>query len=241
MKTPSIRFLASLTLLACLCATATAQSPQSEELTLITPVLLNDLSEPLYYRDSGNSYVALQAGLRSRGNFIRLNRAGGIQFFAKQLDAETGITQWKPVVEASWEKDWRSVILLIGAIQSRPFVYPMNDSLQAHPENSIRVVNFTQTRIGMLVGEERKLIDKNKTEVFAVNAYTGANIPLRIILETETNGEWISYMSNVIRMRSNSLRTNYIAYPNTDSRTNTTSIVAFGITGMPPETTSVSP
>ena len=218
-----------------------AQSAGNPESTWITPVFMEALAAPLFYENNYNEFVELKAGVRARGESIKVTIPGRLELFAEGTDPETGAAQWASVATATWDANWRTVILLIGKSRSGLFTYPMDDSLAAHPQNSMRVINFTQTRIGMLVGEERRVIERNQRSIFPVDAYTGARIPFRIVLETEQGGDWVSYLSNEIRMRSNTLRTNYIAYTSADSRLGTSSIAAFGITGMPPLAPEANP
>lgn len=205
-----------------------------QEFTTVTPAALGNLNQELFFRSIDGDYLPLDPPVRSRGKPVRLSQAGGIRIFTKSVDPENGGTIWNTAAETSWASGMRTLLLLVIPRGREIALYALDDSLEAHPNNSIRLINFSQTRLGILLGEERKVIDRNGHAVLPFPGKAGSKVPFKIVIETDQGGEWSSYLTNFIQRRSSSLRSNFITYSQKDELSGLESLGSFAITGMPP-------
>lgn len=156
MSMPFHRWLLSLIISLLMVATAVAQPEQEVRTQDIYAVLLENkpLKTQLYYRNVDGEYTPFQVSLASRGSPNTQIFGERLVLYAEAID-EMGNEFMKPVRTFELPASERVMILFYGQKDGSIAHRAIDDSVEAHPVNTGRIINLTPLKAVCKIGDQQ--------------------------------------------------------------------------------------
>ncbi len=185
--------------------------PPTAEARRVSFTAMGNFPTALYYQDEEGAFQTLPLGFEVNGPVLGIlpveDAQTPIRLYTREA-AEDG--QWihPPAAEIHVPAEWTSALVLLQGGNGRVRSLPLNDSPEALAVGEVRFINYSDSRIAIVLGEVEALLNRGESHRYPL--VQGGRTRLRLRILRNTGGEWVDYLSTSLSPRNPNIRLNML-------------------------------